>query len=123
MKKSNYEVGYKKPPKSTQFKPGRSGNPKGRPKGTRNLSTDLKEELDSKILATEDGHQRKISKQQALIKTLANKALQGDIRALNSIFRLIERTDLELPEAKDEDGTSQTDSEILQDFLNRNKQE
>ena len=31
-----YEVGYGKPPKSTQFKPGRSGNPKGRTKGSRN---------------------------------------------------------------------------------------
>ena len=38
-------VGYKQPPKHTQFKPGQSGNPKGRPKGTQNLATDLAEEL------------------------------------------------------------------------------
>ena len=29
-------VGYKTPPKNTQFQPGQSGNPKGRPKGTKN---------------------------------------------------------------------------------------
>ena len=40
----DYEVGYKKPPIHTRFKPGVSGNPKGRPKGTKNLATDLAEE-------------------------------------------------------------------------------
>ena len=40
-----YDVGYKKPPKRTQFKPGQSGNPRGRPKGTKNLKTDLAEAL------------------------------------------------------------------------------
>src|ERR1700742_2968486 len=38
-------VGYKRPPKHTQFRPGQSGNPKGRPKGTQNLKSDLREEL------------------------------------------------------------------------------
>ena len=41
------EVGYRKPPKATQFKQGQSGNPHGRPKGTKNLKTDLIEELSS----------------------------------------------------------------------------
>ncbi len=33
-------VGYCKPPKRTRFQPGQSGNPRGRPKGTKNLKTD-----------------------------------------------------------------------------------
>ncbi len=42
---SDYEVGYGKPPRHTRFQPGRSGNPRGRPKDTKNLKTDLIEEL------------------------------------------------------------------------------
>ena len=50
-----YEVGYRKPPKATQFKQGQSGNPHGRPKGTKNLKTDLIEELGEHITLSEGG--------------------------------------------------------------------
>ena len=43
------EVGYRKPPMHTRFKPGQFGNPRGRPKGTKNLKTDLQEELGEKM--------------------------------------------------------------------------
>ena len=45
----NDGVGYKRPPKHTQFKPGQSGNPRGRGKNTRNFKTDLVEELREQI--------------------------------------------------------------------------
>jgi hypothetical protein len=48
-----YQVGYGKPPKHTQFKLGESGNPQGRSKGTKNLKTDLAEELCEKIVVHE----------------------------------------------------------------------
>ena len=60
--KSDYEVGYKKPPKDTQFKPGQSGNPLGRPKGTKNLKTDLMEELGQKIVVREGDRPLEVSK-------------------------------------------------------------
>jgi hypothetical protein len=65
--KIDSKVGYGNPPKATRFKPGHSGNPKGRPKGSRNLATDLAAELGEQITVREEGHSRRITKQRALI--------------------------------------------------------
>ena len=88
---SGYKVGYGKPPKATRFKKGKSGNPRGRPKGSLNLATDLTAELGEHITVREDGRPRKVSKQRALIKSLMAKALQGDVRATTSLLALYAR--------------------------------
>ena len=77
----DYKVGYCKPPEETRFKPGRSGNPKGRPKGTKNLKADLIEELDERILVREGEKTKLVSKQRAAIKALVVQALRGNVRA------------------------------------------
>ena len=107
---STYKVGYGKPPKAKQFKRGRSGNPKGRPKGRLNLATDLTAELGEQITVREDGRSRKISKQRALIKSLMAKALQGDIRAMASLLALYARSITEPPH----DDTQPIDTDELQ---------
>jgi hypothetical protein len=81
-------VGYGHPPKAHQYQPGHSGNPKGRPKGVKNFSTDVAEELCEKIPVTEHGKSYKITKQRALIKTLIAKSLKGDMRAAAQIIGL-----------------------------------
>ena len=95
---AKYEVGYGRPPKATQFKRGKSGNPKGRPKGSRNLATDLAAELGEPITVREDGRQRRVSKQRALIKSLMAKSLQGDVRAAAALLSLYARVITETPE-------------------------
>ena len=87
----NYQVGYKKPPSAHQFRKGRSGNPAGRPKGTKNLKTDLTEELGEQILIKEGNRTIKISKQRAVIKSLVAKTLSGDTRAANTLLNMIFR--------------------------------
>ena len=78
--------GYKRPPKTGQFRPGQSGNPRGRPKGTRNLKTDLDKMLRKRIRIRENGETREISRQEAILLSLFNKAMQGgDVRAANTI--------------------------------------
>ena len=89
MAYDDYDIGYKKPPKQGQFKPGQSGNPKGRPKGLQNLATDLQEELEQKILITEANKSQEVTKQRAMIKTLFAKALKGETRAANVLIGLI----------------------------------
>ena len=84
-------VGNGKPPEATRFKPGKSGNPKGRPKGSLNLATDLSAELGEQITVREGGRQHRISKQRALVKSLMAKALQGDVRATTAVLALYAR--------------------------------
>ena len=76
---TNYDVGYGKPPTQTQFKPGKSGNPKGRAKGNRNIKSDLMDELNQKITINENGKSYRMSKQQVFLKQLCAKAISGNI--------------------------------------------
>ena len=85
---SNDKIGYKQPPKNTQFKKGQSGNPKGRPKGSRNISKIVAEELNARIPVKENGKVKRISKSMAIIKRLATKALEGDYKATQMLFAL-----------------------------------
>ncbi len=87
----DYEVGYKKPPPRSRFRKGRSGNPKGRPKATKNLKTDLMEELRERILLREGTTRKRVSKQRALIKSLTAKAIKGDTRAASAVLGMIYR--------------------------------
>jgi hypothetical protein len=81
--------GYKKPPTHTQFAKGKSGNPRGRPKGARNLTTELRDELSERISITEGGVKRMVSKQRGLVKTLYARSIQGDMRAMSQLVKLI----------------------------------
>lgn len=87
------KVGYGKPPKHTQFQKGQSGNPKGRKKGTKNLNTDVLEEMDEKIPVREGDKVKRVSKQRALVKTMASRGLKGDTKAAAMLFERRERAD------------------------------
>ena len=84
----DYDVGYGKPPLHTRFKLGQTGNPQGRPKGSKNLKTDLLEELAETMRITEGGQERRISKQRALIKAQVARGIKGNDRAAAKILDL-----------------------------------
>jgi hypothetical protein len=112
-------VGYKRPPRHTRFRPGQSGNPSGRPKGTQNLATDLGEELAERIPIRERERRLHVSKQRAILKTLVSKALEGDTRAASIVLRLVEQ--VIVPEAATAgspgDDLSADDRAILDRFI------
>jgi hypothetical protein len=112
--------GYKRPPKATQFKPGTSGNPRGRPKKPRDLEDDLIEMLSKNITVREDGKLRKISRQKAILRKLLSQALQGDAKALSSILSMRMKFDAtrEAPEQRAEE-ISDSDEVILDDYVRR----
>ena len=115
----NYKIGFGKPPEETRFRKGRSGNPKGRPKGTRNFKTDLREELDEPVCVRVDGKAQTVSSQRAAVKQLRAKALKGDPRALDRLLALAERYDLEESADETEQQLSAADEEILERFQAR----
>ena len=74
----DYSVGYGKPPKHTQFQPGQSGNPKGRPPDSRNLKRVLREIATETTEVIVNGERVTMSVQEALMRGLVMKALKGD---------------------------------------------
>jgi Family of unknown function (DUF5681) len=105
--KHDYEVGYRKPPKHTRFKPGQSANPAGRKKGVANFKTDLESTLQLPVQLSEAGKIKRVSTQQAALSRLKQKALSGDGRALDEALTLASELD---DEAESSGGTSPTDA-------------
>jgi hypothetical protein len=87
--KGDYEVGYGKPPRGAGFKKGQSGNPRGRPRGAKNLTTLLNDALNEPVKITENGRRRKITKREAVIKQLVNKSASSDARSLKMLLDLM----------------------------------
>lgn len=87
-----YEIGYRRPPPSGQFKKGKSGNPKGRPKGSSNFLTLLVRELGQSIVVNENGKKKTITRMQATVKRLVAGALAGEQKALLTLVEILRRT-------------------------------
>jgi len=84
-----YEVGYAKPPRSGQFPQGKSGNPKGRPKGSKGLASIVLRESRQTVLVKGPKGNRKVTRLEAAVMQLGNKAAQGDLRSQRELFSLV----------------------------------
>ena len=115
----DYEVGYGKPPRLTRFTPGRSGNPRGRPSGSKNLATLLSEALNEPVIVAENGGRRKISKCRAIITQLVNRSAKGDLRAAKILLDIIQNIELRSEPASPEASFSEADEKIIEQLKAR----
>jgi len=104
----NYETGYGKPPRHARFRKGQSGNPRGRPRGSKNLATVMDEALGERVAITENGRRKTATKLQVIVKQVVNRAAQGDHRSTQLLMGFIERQRL-----TDKDGKPLTVVELL----------
>jgi hypothetical protein len=112
---ASYATGYGKPPKEHQFKPGQSGNAKGRPRGTKNTATMLRDILDRKIEVRTGSTVRKISVREAVLTRFAESALKGDTK---SAAFLLQRYDtLETAQEHANNVTTPEEQEIIDAYL------
>lgn len=82
LPRGDYKVGKGRPPLATRWRPGQSGNPKGRPRGAKNLATIFAEALSQKLEIQEKGKFRKISAREGIVLKVVNAALKGDLKAI-----------------------------------------
>ena len=86
----DYAVGYGKPPRHSGFQKGRSGNPKGRPKGSKNLATLVAQALDEKVVVSEDGRRRRVTKRELVVAQLVDKSAAADLRAIKQLTDIVQ---------------------------------
>ena len=117
-----YAVGYGRPPLHSRFKPGQSGNPKGRAKGSRNLRTILKHVSNEQIQIREGDRTRRMSRMEALVRTTYTRAFKGDPKALASLILLWRQSGLtESDETTTELLQGSEYAAIIADFLARQR--
>ena len=114
-----YDVGFRKPPKHTRFKKGLSGNPRGRPKGTRNLATVLEQTLREKVVINENGKRKTVTKLEAAVKQLVNKAASGDLAAMRQLSALAGSSEADSATSQHSSVLQEIDQKVLDRFLRR----
>jgi hypothetical protein len=119
---SGYVVGYGKPPAASRFKRGQTGNPKGRPKGQKNLKTLIRQAMTAKISVQEGSSNRQVSKIEGVVLRQLQNALKGNDRSAMAVIRMALQLGF-LDDSSEnhqiEDALSAADERILQELINR----
>jgi hypothetical protein len=118
---STSSVGYGRPPAHTRFRPGQSGNPRGRGKGQRNVHTVLTETLNQRITIREGDRTRSLTKLDVVILTMVSGALKGDAKAQAALITMMRSLGMigEAPDVADAQPFTANDDAVLADFLRR----
>ena len=96
MENEPEQVGYGKPPAATRFKKGQSGNPRGRPRHTRNKDIPYDSLLGQMVTIREDGRQRRVTAAEAFLLHLTRRGLAGDSAAARASLAAIEECSIQV---------------------------
>src|ERR1700738_1191980 len=110
----DYVVGYGKPPVHSRFQKGRSGNPKGRPRGRRNMSTLLSATLNGWVTVVENGRRKKITKREAIVTQLVNKSASADLKATQIVLAMLRDVESLTDGSAEPAAFTEADQEIIQ---------
>jgi hypothetical protein len=116
------DVGNKRPPKEYQFKPGVSGNPRGRPKGSRSLSTLVDEALSKTINVRIGGRSVRMSHREVMVKRYVEQAMKGDHKAFTVLLKLDPKARVEAVEDEAPAALSDDEQALFLSFL-KNQEE
>jgi Family of unknown function (DUF5681) len=117
-----YLVGYGKPPAAARFKPGQTGNAKGRPKGHKNLKTLIRQAMTTKISVQEGTSNRQVSKIEGVVLRQLQNALKGNDRSAMAVIRMALQLGFLDDNAENhqaEEALSAVDERIMQELLKR----
>jgi hypothetical protein len=114
---ARHEVGYGRPPRAHQFKPGESGNPRGRPKGAKSEASILQTRLNQKIEVREGGRVRKIPVLEAIYLRCIDDALKGNVKTASFLFSRYAA--VQAGETQEIDEMSKDEREVLESFASR----
>lgn len=114
-------VGYGRPPVSTRFQKGVSGNPRGRPKGVRNVASALTAALSERVTVNENGRRKRITKLEAALKQLVNRAAGGDLRSTQLLITLAQATEAKAPK-QEHDEPMKPDLQVMRELQRRLKE-
>jgi hypothetical protein len=109
----DYVVGYGKPPLHTRFQKGRSGNPKGRPRGRKNMSTLLSDALNGSVIVVENGRRKKITKREAIVTQLVNKSASADLKATQIVLAMLRDVESQADGSADPGAFTEADQQII----------
>lgn len=95
--KTDYEVGYKRPPMHTRFKPGQCGNPRGRPPKYTSFTSQVREAMAQKVSVVENGRRKKLAKGEIIATGMVNRAAKGSVRDVATLIQLTNRFEVDEP--------------------------
>lgn len=113
------KVGYCNPPEHSRFKMGQSGNPRGRPKGALSMATVLERTLRERVAINENGKRKTITKLEAAIKQLSNKAASGDMKAFSLLAGLVRSAEERAVHTSNSSPALEPDEKVVSEILRR----